>query len=32
MAHWPDKLLDFAYLGLLQQKLETLSALAEPED
>src|SRR5947209_17617516 len=32
MAQWPEKLLDFAYLGFLQQKLDTLAVLAEPED
>jgi hypothetical protein len=29
---WPEYLLDFAYLGVIQQKLESLAALAEPED
>jgi hypothetical protein len=32
MAQWPEKLLDFAYLGSLPQKLDGLAALAEPED
>jgi hypothetical protein len=29
---WPVHLLDFAYLGFIQQKLDFLAALAEPED
>jgi hypothetical protein len=32
MANWPDKLLDFAYFPVLQQKLDALAALSEPED
>src|SRR5271170_5190042 len=32
MASWPEKLLEYAYFGPLQQRLETLAAMAEPED
>src|SRR5260370_11747799 len=32
MSSWPAKLLDFAYMGIIQQKLDSLSTLAEPEE